>query len=358
MTEITPLETGRLEYLEGVIENALLRTPLSANEARRITDEVKADAAALWTKLLRLYGGEAHIALGHTSWGAYFEQEFGQKKSRGYQLLESGRVLRALSDSTNGGISIADVPIGEVHHCVVVRDSPNVGTEGITRIGPIGPIPTSERVARELTPLLKEPDALREAWGEAVVKHGPEPTALQVREIVSERTHNHRGQGTGENEWYTPAKYIEMARTVLGAIDLDPASSKAAQATVRATEFFIPDDDGLRWEWRGRVWLNPPYSQPYIEHFVRKLVDEVMAGRTTDAILLTHNYTDTVWFHHAAAHCVAVCLTRGRIRFLSPQGIEASPTQGQAFFYFGSQVELFEKSFESIGVVLRTRASV
>jgi hypothetical protein len=30
---------------------------------------------------------------------------------------------------------------------------------------------------------------------------------------------NHRAEGTGDNEWYTPSKYIEMARSVLGEID-------------------------------------------------------------------------------------------------------------------------------------------
>jgi hypothetical protein len=43
--------------------------------------------------------------------------------------------------------------------------------------------------------------------------------------------------GTGENEWYTPVKYIEAARRVLGNIDLDPASCEAAQTTVRARQF-------------------------------------------------------------------------------------------------------------------------
>ena len=42
----------------------------------------------------------------------------------------------------------------------------------------------------------------------------------------------------------------------------DPASHPLAQARVRATQFFTQEDDGLKREWHGRVWLNPPYSQP------------------------------------------------------------------------------------------------
>ena len=162
---------------------------------------------------------------------------------------------------------------------------------------------------------------------------------------------NHRAVGTGENEWYTPAQYIELARECMGGIDLDPASSEIAQVTIRAKQYFTAKDDGLLHEWHGRVWLNPPYSQPAIFNFIEKLAREYSAGNVYQAVCLTHNYTDTKWFHAAASVCSCICLTRGRIGFVSPSGEIAAATQGQAFFYFGDNRSRFAELFSSVGVV-------
>jgi len=164
--------------------------------------------------------------------------------------------------------------------------------------------------------------------------------------------HNHRAKGTGENEWYTPAEYIEAARAVLGTIDLDPASSPLANEMVCAEKIFTIDDDGLSRKWVGRVYLNPPYSQPAIAQFSEKLTSEWESGNLEAAIALTHNYTDTGWFHRMANACSAICFTRGRIGFLSPEGKKASPTQGQAFFYFGKDVACFSREFARIGFIV------
>lgn len=164
--------------------------------------------------------------------------------------------------------------------------------------------------------------------------------------------HNHRAQGTGENEWYTPAIHVESARAVLGAIDLDPASSEFANATVQADRIFTQEDNGLDLEWSGRVWLNPPYSQPAISQFSEKLSSEWEQGRITSAIALTHNYTDTKWFHRLAKTCQAICFTKGRIGFQSPSGKTAAPTQGQAFFYFGDDPKKFADEFSRHGFVV------
>src|SRR6185312_4048194 len=164
--------------------------------------------------------------------------------------------------------------------------------------------------------------------------------------------------GTGENEWYTPKEYIAAARDVLGGIDLDPATSKYAQENIKADVFYTADDDGLKQEWHGTVWLNPPYAQPLIADFVFKLVDEVKAGRVTAAVMLTHNYTDTAWFQEAASAASAICSTRGRVKFVDARGNVAAPTQGQAFFYFGDETEAFAERFADIGFVAHLEKTV
>jgi phage N-6-adenine-methyltransferase len=156
-------------------------------------------------------------------------------------------------------------------------------------------------------------------------------------------------EGTGENEWYTPADIIADARRVLGVIDLDPASSEQAQRNVQALQYFTLADDGLKRMWHGNVWLNPPYAQPYIEHFADKVIAEVASSRVTSAIMLTHNYTDTAWFQKLAAASNAIAFPKGRIRFEAPDGTLAAPTQGQAFFYFGNDTPKFQEVFGPLG---------
>jgi ParB family chromosome partitioning protein len=179
-----------------------------------------------------------------------------------------------------------------------------------------------------------------------------EATAVAVNRELWGNTKPRGAQGTGKFEWYTPRKYIGAVRAVLGEIDLDPASSEIAQRTVRAAKYFTIDDDGLSQDWHGRAFLNPPYAQPLTERFVAKLIAEHEAGHVSEAILLTHNFTCTRWCQDALWACRAFCHTRGRIKFIDPDGELANkPTQGQTFFYFGHRPEVFAAVFADIGFV-------
>lgn len=160
----------------------------------------------------------------------------------------------------------------------------------------------------------------------------------------------HVTRNSGNNEWYTPREIIELARRAMGGIDLDPASTDAANELVRAKQYFTAEDDGLRQDWAGRVWLNPPYSKGLIDRFAERLVAYWQSGDVTQAIVLVNNSTDANWFQQMADACSAICFTRGRVIFLNAEGQEENrPLQGQALLYFGDRHGRFVDHFKALG---------
>lgn len=179
----------------------------------------------------------------------------------------------------------------------------------------------------------------------AEIEQGGKPSEVIKNHVLATKH-------TGDEESYTPKEYLASARTVMGVIDLDPASNPMAQENVGADRYFTVDDDGLTQEWAGNVWMNPPYTARVINRFIDKLVDHYEAGEVTQAIVLTNNNTDTSWFHQGANAAAAVCFTAGRINFLKRDGSRSSPTNGQAFLYFGDNLSAFKNEFSKHGMVM------
>lgn len=50
--------------------------PMSAEDARKLTDRIKVDAERLWDRIAEAYLGRAHLALGYESWDTYCVAEF------------------------------------------------------------------------------------------------------------------------------------------------------------------------------------------------------------------------------------------------------------------------------------------
>jgi protein gp37 len=131
--------------------STLVVKPLTEAAARLLTDEIRRDIEALWARLLAAYEGGAHVALGYGQWGTYFENEFRQSASRGYQFLDSARVVRAI----------------ESHSTMVER--PN------------------ERQARAIAETTKEPAEQAAIWEEVVTETNGAPTAAAVKEVAARR---------------------------------------------------------------------------------------------------------------------------------------------------------------------------
>lgn len=206
----------------------------------------------------------------------------------------------------------------------------------------------TQKATQQLAESLDSPnERVREQARNAVTEMvaGEEPAQAMKRA--------HAMYNTGDNEWYTPSNLIDCARSFLGAIDLDPASSALANETVRAMTWYDVEQDGLAQRWHGRVWMNPPYARGLIERFVERLMESHLAGDVPEALILVNNATDTRWFHHlqSAPHRHTLALSY-RVKFLSPEGRDPNAMQGQVVVYLGSRRAEFTLAFSAHGVVL------
>lgn len=269
-----------------------------------------------------------------------------------------------------------------------------VAAVGVVRnLGPMGPVPDSERQVRPLVELA--PQEQRLAWevvrltapgGNVTASHvesvvdvlkeitetggidAGDGEQISVSELVNariteetyermmrhkqhiveaiERKNNPQQYNSGNCEHYTPPEIITKVRAVLRVIDLDPASCSMANQTVCATTYYAIEDDGLSHEWSGRVFLNPPYSN--MDEWTDKLLDSPLV---TESITLSNNATEAEWCQRLMRAAQAVCFPSGRIRFVRPSGERGHPLQGQMITYCGDNADVFNEQFREIGML-------
>lgn len=126
---LMPAEASRLAELELVVE-------------RGLATFVEVGAALLEIR------DERYYRTTHRTFEDYCRERWDMSRARGYQLMDAARVVEAVSTTVDTA-------------------------------------PANEAQARELVPLLDEPELMREAWAEASANG--EPTAAAVRGAVERR---------------------------------------------------------------------------------------------------------------------------------------------------------------------------
>jgi phage N-6-adenine-methyltransferase len=198
--------------------------------------------------------------------------------------------------------------------------------------------------------------AVRAKIADELPAPAPDPEAEAVRALFASTFRKpiepapalERPPARDGDEWYTPARFIDAAREVMGGIDLDPASCVAANQTVRAANYYTQDEDGLALPWFGRVWLNPPYSET--GEWIAKLAKDYTSGQVDEAIVLVNAKTEAGWFDLLWNVSPEVCLVRGRISFIPGDGGKSQTGyMGQAIGYLGPNAEKFREVFGTFG---------
>lgn len=95
---------------------------------------------------------------------------------------------------------------------------------------------------------------------------------------------SHQSARMKSDEWLTPPEILKA----LGKFDLDPCAP-VKRPWPTAAKHFTKRDNGFKQDWKGRVWLNPPFGRE-AEHWLHRLC---LHG---DGIALVAARTETKWF--------------------------------------------------------------
>lgn len=159
---------------------------------------------------------------------------------------------------------------------------------------------------------------------------------------------------SNSDEHNTPSYLIEATREVLGSIDLDPMSNDLANETVRATNYYTKEDDGLSKNWFGSVWLNPPFSLSKLA--IPKLVSSYEKQEINQAVLLVKSDVSTQ--KYKLLYPYPFCELDKRVKFIDNSEnlrYQSKTPQGSPFpvvmFYLGKNYYLWNKVMSRYGKV-------
>lgn len=119
------------------------------------------------------------------------------------------------------------------------------------------------------------------------------------------------------DEWFTPKWIIDgiINDNPSRGFDLDPCTVKNPPFEI-AKSILTKEDDGLQCDWFGHVFMNPPYSHPLVDGFIRKL------ARHGDGIALIFSRCDTKLFHECVFNSAnGIFFLKGRINFCHSNGV-------------------------------------
>lgn len=112
------------------------------------------------------------------------------------------------------------------------------------------------------------------------------------------------------DQWETPQYLFDELNDEFG-FDLDVC---ADESNHKCDNYFTKEQDGLKQEWDGAVWCNPPYGRKIGEWVEKAYYSNIRYNNYI--VMLLPARTDTKWFHNYIYYDKAeIRFIRGRLKF-------------------------------------------
>jgi len=150
-------------------------------------------------------------------------------------------------------------------------------------------------------------------------------------------------------DWETPKRMVERLSPFF-LWDLDVCAERPNVCA----RYFTREQNGLKQEWHGLCFMNPPYGKK------RRIGDWIAKARTegakecTTAVCLLPARTGTRWWHDNVPYADFIVFVEGRLKFDLPGGEEALHSAGfpSVFVVFGKLVTMQKTVLSTYGWAL------
>lgn len=119
-----------------------------------------------------------------------------------------------------------------------------------------------------------------------------------------------------KQDWQTPKDLFDKLNAVFD-FKIDPCTTD--ENPLGTPYFCTPENDGLKANWLGNAFVNPPYDNQ--EAFIRKAIDQCNEHNTTNVCLIPARTDTQLWQDLIFPNAPAVCFVRGRLKFQEPQAM-------------------------------------
>ena len=125
---------------------------------------------------------------------------------------------------------------------------------------------------------------------------------------------------SNSEEWGTPQGLFNKLNKEF-SFTLDICASKE---NAKCPKYYTKEEDALKQEWGGVIWMNPPYGRK-IGIWVKKAKEAATQEKATVVCLLPAR-TDTAWWHDYVMKANEIRLIRGRLKFGDGKGSAPFPS--------------------------------
>lgn len=125
---------------------------------------------------------------------------------------------------------------------------------------------------------------------------------------------------SNSEEWGTPQELFNRLNKEFN-FTIDICASKE---NTKCPKYYTKEEDALKQEWGGVIWMNPPYGRQ-IGNWVKKAKEIARQGKATVVCLLPAR-TDTAWWHDYAMKADEIRFIKGRLKFGDGKGSAPFPS--------------------------------